>query len=121
MRQGQHGNWIQGGDPYTYGIHSAGDIPEERRQEIIGKIAQEIVDRGMVVPAIFFLELAKPLSFIGSQLMVMANPMVQLIFGSKAYWEITVLMEKRENVELLIQEIERRNDEKRRNKKDTRN
>lgn len=121
MKQGRHGNWIQDGDPYMYGIYSPKDIPEERREEIIGRIAQEIVDRGMVAPAIFFLELIKPLSFIGSQVMVMANPIVQLIFTSKLYWEFTVLMEDRENVEFLIREIERRNDEKRRNKKDTRN
>ncbi len=89
-------------------ITAPDDIPEERRDEIFGKLAQEVVDRGLVVPAIMFLETMKPLSFLGSQLMVMANPFVQALFGSKEYWEVTVLLENRENVEYLIQELERR-------------
>ncbi|MCK4225907.1 hypothetical protein KAX29_03345 [candidate division WOR-3 bacterium] len=84
------------------------DISEERRNDMLGKLAQEIVDRGLTTPAIMFIETMKPLSFIGSQLMVMANPFVQVLFNSKSYWEITVLLEDRKNVEYLIQEIERR-------------
>ena len=89
-------------------IVSPEDISEERRDEILGKFAQEVVDRRLTAPAILFLESMKPLSFIGSQIMVMANPFVQLLFNSKVYWEITVLLENRDNVEYLIREIERR-------------
>jgi len=105
-----------------YNIYGPEDIPQEEAEKLLGDIAQEIVERGLVAPAIFYLEIAKPLSFIGSQLMVMANPLVQMLFSSKNYWKFTVLMEKRENVELLIREIERRNNEyKERLKKDTGN
>lgn len=111
-----------GGNQDFYNIYGPEDIPQEEAEKIIGDIAQEIVERGLVAPAIFFLEIAKPISFIGSQLMVMANPLIQMLFASKRYWEFTVLMEKRENVELLIREIERRNDEyKERLKKNTSN
>lgn len=97
-----------GDNDNLYNIAGAEDIPEERRDEILGKIAGEIVDRRLSAPAIMFLESMKPLSFIGSQLMVMANPFVQVLFNSRTYWEVTVLLEDRKNVEYLIQEIERR-------------
>jgi hypothetical protein len=99
---------LDGKENFIRDITSPEDISKERREEIIGNLAQEIVERNLVAPAIMFLETMKPLSFIGSQLMVMANPFVQVIFNSKLYWEITVLLEDRENVDYLIQEIERR-------------
>lgn len=101
-----------GNQDYMNRIVGPDDIPRERRDEVIGKIAQEIVDREMIAPAIMFLESVKPLSFIGSQIMVMGNPFIQALFNSKTYWEVTVLLEDRKNVEYLIQEIERRSNAK---------
>ncbi len=103
-------------------FYSSEDIPEEEKSKVLGDVAQDIVERGLTAPAIFFLEVTKPLSFIGSQVLIMANPVVQAIFHSKKYWEISLLLEKRENVEYLIQEIERRNNEsKKRPKKNNSN
>ena len=39
-------------------------------EELLRKVAQKVVDRRMTVPAIIFLESVKPLSYIGSQVMV---------------------------------------------------
>lgn len=84
------------------------DIPLERKEELIGKFAQEIVDRRLSVPAIMFLETVKPLSFLGSQAMIFFEPIIQAIFAFKSYKEIYLLLEKRDNIELLMQEIEKR-------------
>jgi len=102
---------LGGNENFLNNITAPDDIPKERRNELLGKIAEEVVNRGLITPAIMFLETMKPLSFIGSQIMVMANPFVQALFNSKVYWEFTVLLEDRENVEYLIQEIERRSHE----------
>lgn len=99
---------LDGRPHFTDEIVNPDDIPEERKKEILGKLAHEVVERELIAPAIMFLESVKPLSFIGSQIMVMANPFVQILFNSKVYWEVTVLLEDRDNVEYLIQEIERR-------------
>lgn len=84
------------------------ELPIQRKTELIDKFAQEIVDRGLAVPAIFFLETVKPLSFLGSQAMVFFEPIIQSIFAFKSYKEIYLLLEKRRNVELLLQEIEKK-------------
>ena len=89
-------------------LYSEDDISPERKAELIGKFAQEIVDRRLSVPAIFFLETIKPLSFLGSQAMIFFEPIVQSIFAFKTYKEIYLLLEKRENIEYLLQEIEKR-------------
>ena len=111
-----------GGKEDFYNIYSSEDISEEEKDKFFEKLADDIVVRRLGIPAIMFLESVKPLSFVGSQIMIMLNPFVQAIFSTKNYWMLSVLLEKRENVECLIKQIERRLDEQKRGtQKDTRN
>lgn len=96
------------GEPALY---SEEDIPPERKAELIEKFAREIVARRLSVPAILFLETVKPLSFLGSQAMVFLEPIIQSVFAFKSYREIYLLLERRENLELLLQEIEKKEQE----------
>jgi hypothetical protein len=88
--------------------------PEER--ELLRKIAQKVVDMRMTVPAILFLESVKPLNYIGSQVMVFFEPFVGAIFNFRTvhisgiqlneYDLFRRMMEKRDNLERLLQKIE---------------
>ncbi len=84
----------------------ATDITPERRTEIITRIARKTVDLRLTPIAIVILETIKPLSFLGSQLMVFFQPIVTAIFPFYQYEEIAALFEDRKNIELLIQTIE---------------
>ncbi|MEO0005316.1 MAG: hypothetical protein ABIK18_05405 [candidate division WOR-3 bacterium] len=90
----------------------AADISPERKTEIIFKIARKTVDLRLSPIAIVLLESAKPLSFVGSQLMVFFQPIVTALFPFYQYEEIAALFEERSNVELLIQTIEKLEDER---------
>ena len=79
--------------------------PEQ--QEILDKIARKVVLWKMTTPAILFLESVKPLNYIGSQMMVFFEPFVQTIFSWKDYDEFRKMAEQRENVERLLQTIEK--------------
>jgi len=82
-----------------------GLTPEQ--QEILDKIAKKVVLWKMSIPAILFLESVKPLNYIGSQMLVFFEPFVQTLFSWKEYDEFRKIMEERENVERLIQAIEK--------------
>ena len=81
-------------------------------------LAVEIVARKLSVAAIMFFESAKPLNWIGSQGMIVFEPIAQPIlsaFGNifpllktvgKNYQTLQRALEKRESVEILIQKIE---------------
>ena len=58
------------------------NIPEEENA-VLEKLATKVVDRGMTIPAILFLESVKPLNYISSQAMVFFEPMVQSVFNFK--------------------------------------
>lgn len=75
-------------------------------EALIDAVATKIVRMGLGVPAIFFLESSKPLSFLGSQLLVFLEPFVKTFFDIKSYDRFYTLMEDRENVEKLIQRVE---------------
>ena len=78
-------------------------------QKIISNLAKEIVNRGMSVPAIFFLESTKYLSFIGSQFLVFLGPIATCFINNKKYYNFTEILEKKSNIDFLLNEIERIN------------
>jgi len=88
----------------------ASDISVERRDEVLTKIAQKIVDMRLTPVAVVMLESSKPLSFVGSQLMVFFQPIVTSLFPFRQYDEVAALLEERANVEALIQKIEKLED-----------
>ena len=81
-------------------------LPEEENA-VLDKLAHKVVDRGMTVPVILFLESVKPLNYISSQAMVFFEPMVQSVFNFKDYDTMRVALEKRETIEILLVKIEK--------------
>ena len=78
-------------------------------QKIISNLANDIVQRGLSVPAIFFLESTKYVSFISSQFLVFLGPIATCFINNQKYYDFTTLLEKKSNIDFLINEIERIN------------
>ena len=76
-------------------------------KEFICKIASRIHQSGFITPAVFFLELTKPLSLIGSHAMIFFGPIINAFINTEGYYKAAEIFEKSENIELLIQEIEK--------------
>jgi len=74
----------------------------ERHKGLIEEIAQRIEDWGLAVPAVFFLELIKPLSFISGQVLHLAQPLL----GDCAR-EYALLLEDRSNIDLILAQLDR--------------
>jgi len=81
-------------------------LPAEE-EAVLDKLAHKVVDKGMTVPAIIFLESVKPLNYIGSQVLVFFEPIVQTLFNFKDYSTFRTSLEKRETIEILILKIEK--------------
>ena len=73
------------------------------RLELIEKVAQRVERWGLVTPAVLFLELGRPLSFVGSQILLLAQP----ICGSAA-GQYADLFEDPRSVDQLLARLERR-------------
>jgi len=89
---------------------------------LLDAVATRIAKMGLGVPAIFFLESSKPLSFLGSQFLVFIEPFVKTFIDIKNYDRFCLMMEDRNNVEKLILKVEdleeKTREEKRQEKKE---
>ena len=59
---------------------------------ILIRLAQRITDHGMGVPAVFFLEMTKYMSFLGSQILVFFGPIITSFVQSDPYYKLAELM-----------------------------
>ena len=87
------------------------ELSEDEIEELLVKIAGEIHKRRLSAAAIVFLESSKPLTFIGNQFMVFANPIVKLFYSGQIFDKLERLLEDRKNVERLIRLLEEKEEE----------
>ena len=71
------------------------------------KLAEEVKARRMTTPAIFFLEMMRPLNFVGSQAMIFFGPIISAFVKTDGYYRAAELFEEHSSVEFLICELER--------------
>jgi hypothetical protein len=83
------------------------EVTEERKKFLMNKVAQKIVDLRMTPVAVVMLESSKPLSFLANQFMVFMQPFYRAFFSFREYEEFAAMLEDRNNIEVLICEIER--------------
>ncbi len=81
-------------------------LSEEQLQSLADSIAKPIVGRGLAVPAVLFLEMYKPLSFVASQSLMMAMPFLAPFIGAQRVADLSKVLKDRDNVELLLNRIE---------------
>ena len=82
------------------------ELPDERRDELVDKLAEKVIQRGMQTPAILMLEMHKPLSFLAGQSLLLGSGFLAPLFGPQNVQQYAKLLESRDNIELLIQRIE---------------
>jgi len=82
------------------------EVTPEERDRVVETVAQGVLKRGLETPAILFLEMHKPVSFFASQGIIVSSPFIAPFIGLDNLRIAARLLEKRENVELLIRRIE---------------
>jgi hypothetical protein len=83
-----------------------GKSDQERSQQVIEQMTQQINRWGLVLPAILFLQITKPLSFIGSQGLLLCQPLLSFVYDSPRITEYAELFSDRTNVERLVAQLE---------------
>jgi hypothetical protein len=74
--------------------------------EIMERIADMIVKRGMTAPATVFLESMGPMNFLGSQALHFLTPVIDCAFNAKEVEQVAQLLERRDSIPRLITLIE---------------
>lgn len=74
--------------------------------QLLERIAETIVKRGMAAPATMFLESLGPVNFLGSQALHFITPIIDCAFNVKEVEQVARLLERRDTVTRLISIIE---------------
>lgn len=82
------------------------ELTEQETEALVSKAAEAIRKRRMETPAILFLEMHKPLSYLASQAAIVFSPFIVPFVGQDKLQEYSRLFSKRENVERLIKALE---------------
>ena len=72
---------------------------------ILDALASSVVRRRLTTPAILLLELFKPVSFLGSQALLLLEPLFGP-FGGDSGRRYATLLEDRHNIERLLEKLE---------------
>ena len=74
----------------------------------VDKVAQKITSLGLNAPAILLLEAHKPVAFLGSQLLLVAEPGLNLFLPEALTRNTADLLANPEQLESLIRKLEKR-------------
>ena len=77
----------------------------------IHRIAKRIYASGFITPAVFALEMVKPLALLGSHTMIFFGPIVSAFIKADGYYRAAELFEEPKHVELLIDCLEQLEEE----------
>jgi hypothetical protein len=90
----------------AFSAQPASSVFSREDLELMERVADALVRRGMATPATMFLESMAPMNFLGGQALHFLTPIVECVFESKDIERIARLLERRETIERLVTLIE---------------
>ncbi len=81
-------------------------LDPKRREQLIEELARRAARMHLTAPAILFLEMHKPLAFVGAQMLWVGEPFLTLWLSRESLHDVARLLEDPANVEQLIQRLE---------------
>lgn len=86
-------------------------LTEQEREDLLDKTAQEILRRKLEMPAVLVLEMHKPFAYLAGHAALAFSPFLIPIVGFDNVNSYTQLFSDRNNVERLMQKLEKHGDE----------
>ncbi len=91
---------------HAFSTHSGPELFTGEDLELLERMADAVVKRGMAAPATVFLESLGPMNFLGSQALYFLTPIVEWAFQAKEIEQVARLLERRDTIARLIAIIE---------------
>ncbi len=80
--------------------------PSDEERQLVDRICRELVRRRLATPALMFLEMSRPLNFLGSQLLHFLSPLLSGLTQSRGHRHLAAFLEHRGSVDYLCRRIE---------------
>ncbi len=80
--------------------------PTSEQKAVMDALCQRVVDRGLALPAILFLESSKPLGPVAAQSLLLLQPWFELAVDRSQITALTRFLERRGSFDLLCRRLE---------------
>jgi len=83
-----------------------GTEPTAGQLELVDRLCEVIKRRGLTPAAVAFIEMARPMNFIGAQGLHFLEPIATTIFSASQYRELSLFLERRDAVDIICERLE---------------
>jgi hypothetical protein len=80
--------------------------PTPPQAEVIDRVCQQVVRRRLTTPALLFIEMSRPLNYLGAQALQFFDPIVSVVVDTTGYRHFADFLEQRGSLEHLCRRIE---------------
>lgn len=80
--------------------------PSVSGEQLADRVAAAIARRGLKVPAMWFLQTFKPLSFVGSQVLLVLQPLADIWGNEGSLGSYARLLEDADGIEMILRRLE---------------
>jgi len=92
---------------HAFAVETAAPVrPTPEQQAVIDRVCRTIVAKNLTIPAIAFLEMSRPLGFVGAQAIHFFTPLVSAIGDPASMQHFAAFLEQRQAVDYLLKAIE---------------
>ena len=96
-------NWLK----HAFAIDSPEEIdPNESQRKLIERLCGEIVRRRLTIPAMFTLEMSRPLNYVSAQFLRFLEPFATVIVDKGEFENLTRFMEQRGSIGYICRRLE---------------
>jgi hypothetical protein len=96
-------NWLK----HAFAIDSAKQIkPNETQRALVEKLCGEVVRRRLTAPALFTLEMSRPLNYVSAQFLHFLQPFVTVLADKSEYENLTRFLEQRGSIDYVCLRLE---------------
>jgi hypothetical protein len=80
--------------------------PTPEQQAVVEKLCHEVVRRQLTTPALMFLEMSRPLNFVGSQALHFFAPFIAAVTDAEGHRHLAAFLEHRGSIDYICRCIE---------------
>ena len=96
-------NWLK----HAFGTDPPGPAePDESQRMLIEKLSTEIIRRRLTTPAVFVLEMSRPLNYVSAQLLHFFQPIVAIVADADGYNQVARFLERRGSIDYIVRRID---------------
>ncbi len=95
-------NWLK----HAFAVQPPLSEPSPEQLRVVEQLCGEIVRRGLATPAVAFLEMSRPLNYLGAQALYFWGPFLSAVLAGPAHQHLAAFLERHDAIDRLCRRIE---------------